>query len=83
MEVPWRSPTGSRLPFIWFWPDGASAAAMMTMTSKDAGLDFCQELSEIDGRTARRRFNLPEGHGRLAEDGHTGRARGFEVNGTT
>lgn len=38
-----------RIPFIWFWPDGARACASMTHdveTSK--GRDFCSKLISID-----------------------------------
>jgi hypothetical protein len=37
------------LPFIWFWPDGAASAAMMTHDVETAdGRDFCAALMDID-----------------------------------
>jgi hypothetical protein len=37
------------IPFIWFWPDGATAAAIMTHdVETSAGLEFCPRLMEID-----------------------------------
>jgi hypothetical protein len=40
-----------RLPFIWFWPDGARAAASMTHDVETAGgRDFCPQLMDIDDR---------------------------------
>ena len=38
-----------RIPFIWFWPDAAPAAAIMTHDVETrAGLDFCPHLMDID-----------------------------------
>lgn len=37
------------VPFIWFWPDGASAAAILTHDVETAqGRDFCPRLMDID-----------------------------------
>lgn len=37
------------VPFIWFWPDGASSCVMMTHDVETrAGADFCARLMEID-----------------------------------
>lgn len=37
------------VPFIWFWPDGASSAAMMTHDVEDrAGLAFVPRLIDLD-----------------------------------
>src|SRR5437667_4263013 len=39
----------SRIPFMWFWPDEASACGMMTHDVEGhVGLDFCDELMNID-----------------------------------
>lgn len=39
-----------RIPFIWFWPDGAQACVSMTHdVETQAGLDFCTELMDLDG----------------------------------
>jgi hypothetical protein len=38
-----------KVPFIWFWPDGASAAAVMTHdVETDLGRDSCPTLMDID-----------------------------------
>jgi hypothetical protein len=38
-----------RIPFIWFWPEGASSALMMTHdVDTEAGRNFCSELMDID-----------------------------------
>lgn len=37
------------IPFIWFWPDGASSATIMTHDIETtAGRDFCGSLMDID-----------------------------------
>jgi hypothetical protein len=74
----------SRMPFIWFWPDEASACGMMTHDVEGpAGLAFCDELMNIDDSYAiKSAFQLiPEGR----EDAWRRTAarmrhRGFEVN---
>jgi hypothetical protein len=38
-----------RLPFIWFWPRGHKACAIMTHdVETTAGRDFCEQLMDID-----------------------------------
>ncbi len=72
------------IPFIWFWPNGARACAMMTHDIEgQAGIDFCDELMNIDdAHGIKSAFQIiPEGR----EDvwGRTAarlRQRGFEVN---
>ena len=74
----------STIPFIWFWPEGASACGMMTHDIEgQAGLDFCDELMDIDDSFGiKSSFQLiPEGR----EDAWRStaarlRRRGFEVN---
>src|SRR5688572_4752654 len=40
---------GSPIPFVWFWPDGAPAAAMLTHDVEGpAGIDFCDALMDLD-----------------------------------
>ena len=40
-----------RLPFIWFWPDGAPSCTMLTHDVEGkAGLDFCGALMDLDDR---------------------------------
>ncbi len=44
-----RSSGAERIPFIWFWPDGASSSAIMTHdVETKAGQDFCATLMDID-----------------------------------
>jgi len=44
-----RSNGGQQIPFIWFWPDGASSSAIMTHdVETKAGQEFCSELMGID-----------------------------------
>ncbi len=38
-----------RVPFIWFWPDGASACVIMTHdVETEAGRDHCEGLMDVD-----------------------------------
>jgi hypothetical protein len=38
-----------RIPFVWFWPDGASSCAIMTHdVETTAGRDFCTTLMDIN-----------------------------------
>jgi hypothetical protein len=38
-----------RIPFIWFWPDGAHGCVSMTHdVEAEAGRDFCAQLMDID-----------------------------------
>ncbi len=38
-----------RVPFVWFWPDGANACLMMTHdVETEAGRDHCEELMDVD-----------------------------------
>jgi hypothetical protein len=74
----------SRLPFIWFWPDGARSAAIMTHDVEGvAGRDFCTRLMDLDDAVSikssfqlvpEKRYRVP--HGLLDEM----RTRGFEIN---
>ncbi len=44
-----RANGGESLPFIWFWPEGASAAVMLTHdVESPAGVRFCGELANMD-----------------------------------
>ena len=75
---------GSTIPFIWFWPEGASSCAMMTHDVEgDAGIDFCGELMDIDDSFGiKSAFQLiPEGREEQWRRTATKlRVRGFEVN---
>jgi len=38
-----------RIPFVWFWPDGAGSCAMMTHDVEQvAGRNFCSQLMDMD-----------------------------------
>ena len=38
-----------RIPFIWFWPEGAPSSAVMTHDVETAkGRDLCKQLMDID-----------------------------------
>ena len=73
-----------RIPFIWFWPEGASSCAIMTHdVESQAGLRRCLALMDMD--TA---FGMPAAYQMVPEDRyHVSAAfideikgRGFEVN---
>ena len=74
----------SGVPFIWFWPDEASACGMMTHDVEgQAGLDFCDELMNIDDSYAiKSAFQLiPEGREEAwRRTAARLRKRGFEAN---
>src|SRR6266436_16367 len=73
-----------RIPFIWFWPDGATGCVLMTHDVETAaGRDFTSSLIDIDSshgfRAAfqvvpEKRYEVPESY--VSEI----RARGFEFN---
>ena len=72
------------IPFIWFWPEGASASAIMTHdVEHEPGKDFCQQLMDIDES-----FGVPGSFQIVPEDRYSVepefleqiRSRGFEVN---
>lgn len=72
------------IPFIWFWPDGASAAAVMTHDVETArGRDSCVALMDLNDSfgvkssfqfVPEERYTTPERLLRLI------RERGFEIN---
>jgi len=44
-----RSQSADRIPFIWFWPDGANSCAIMTHDVETAmGRDSCGHLMDMD-----------------------------------
>ncbi|HVZ61524.1 MAG TPA: hypothetical protein VG892_12140 [Terriglobales bacterium] len=75
---------GEPIPFIWFWPDGASAAAILTHdVETPQGLDFCPAVMDI-GQS----HGIPSSFQLIPEGGYdcppelldTIRRRGFELN---
>jgi hypothetical protein len=74
----------SAVPFIWFWPEGAPACAMMTHDVEgQSGIDFCDELMDIDDSYGvKSAFQLiPEGREeQWRQTAAKMRRRGFEVN---
>jgi hypothetical protein len=72
----------TEIPFIWFWPDGATACAMMTHdVESDAGNAFCRDLASLDESCGiRSAFQIipsnPVDENLVADL----RRRGFEVN---
>lgn len=79
-----RAQNLSSLPFIWFWPDGASSCAVMTHDVETAvGRDFCTRLMDINDSfgiksafqvVPEKRYEVPQA---LLDSIH---ARGFELN---
>jgi hypothetical protein len=84
MRLALAASPGQRIPFIWFWPEGKSSAAIMTHdVETGAGLKFATELMDInDSFGIKSSFQLiPEA--RYIVDRQTLsriKARGFEVN---
>ncbi len=73
-----------RVPFVWFWPDGAQSCVAMTHDLEtERGKAFCTELMDIDDS-----FDIkasiqvvPEGRYKVSATFVKGiRDRGFEVN---
>jgi hypothetical protein len=49
MVLTLKSQRMEAVPFIWFWPEGASSCIMMTHdVETGAGVDFCSKLMDID-----------------------------------
>ena len=73
-----------RVPFIWFWPDGAPSCLILTHDVESAvGRDFTSSLMDIDSSygfrssfqvVPKRRYSIPE---RFVDEIRT---RGFELN---
>jgi hypothetical protein len=84
MALALRNHGESEIPFVWFWPDGASSAVMMTHdVETEGGRDFCQRLIDIDesfGITSSFQV-VPEGRYPVTPAFLAAiRARGCEVN---
>ena len=73
-----------RIPFIWFWPEGAPTCTMMTHdVETSGGLDFCSELMDLnDSFGIKSSFHIiPERRYKVRESVlETIRRRGFEID---
>jgi len=73
-----------KVPFIWFWPDGASSCLILTHDVETAaGRDFCSSLMDINlSHGFRSSFQVvPEGRYEVPESLVSEiRSRGFEFN---
>jgi hypothetical protein len=73
-----------KIPFIWFWPDGKSACAMMTHDVETAsGLSFCSSVMSLnDSYGIKSSFQIiPEARYSTSQEIlESIRVRGFEVN---
>jgi hypothetical protein len=74
----------NRVPFVWFWPDGAPSCFAVTHDVETGeGGDFCTELMNIDESFGlKASFQIvPEGRYQISEGFIRGvRDRGFEIN---
>jgi hypothetical protein len=84
MALVLKSTGVGRLPFVWFWPDGAPSCAILTHdVETQSGRDFCGRLMDIDDE-----FGLKASFQVVPERRYDGvealcsriRSRGFEVN---
>jgi hypothetical protein len=74
----------SRMPFIWFWPEGMPTCTMMTHdVETSAGVDFCGQLMDLnDSFCIKSAFQIvPEKRYPVSDSFLDSiRKRGFEVN---
>lgn len=72
------------IPFIWFWPEGASSCVMMTHdVETEAGVRSCSNLMDIDeAHSIPSSFQIvPEDRYKATQEWVDGiRQRGFEIN---
>lgn len=73
-----------KIPFIWFWPDGAPSCTMVTHDVETlAGVEFCPQLMDLnDSFGIKTAFQIvPERRYPVTPEFLAGiRARGFEIN---
>jgi hypothetical protein len=73
-----------KVPFIWFWPDGAQSCVAMTHdVETEEGREFCAELMDVDESFGiKSSFQVvPEGRYEVSPAFiQTIRSRGFEIN---
>ena len=65
-----------KVPFVWFWPDGANSCVTMTHdVETEAGRDYCPELMNVDDAFGVNRLDtIPgavAGLRSMMNDGHT------------
>ena len=49
LQLALKSSGAREIPFIWFWPEGASSCAIMTHdVETEVGQEFCSKLMDID-----------------------------------
>ena len=74
----------SKLPFVWFWPDGTHSCAIMTHdVETSCGLNYCEKLMDFDDS-----FGIKASFQIIPEERYTAprrlldniRNRGFEIN---
>jgi hypothetical protein len=74
----------ARLPFIWFWPDGHNACAILTHdVETTAGRDFCSRVMDLDDAAGiKASFQIVPEKRYTVSAGYlqTIRNRGFEIN---
>jgi hypothetical protein len=79
-----RASQQHEIPFIWFWPNGATSCAIMTHdVETSVGRDFCKSLMDIDdGFGIKASFQVvPESRYDVRESYlESIRSRGFEIN---
>jgi hypothetical protein len=78
-----RTSGAERLPFVWFWPDGAPSCTMLTHDVEgERGLKFCDTLIDLDAEFGiRASYQLvPEGPVDVWPYAEAIRRRGCEVN---
>jgi hypothetical protein len=78
-----RSKGAGKIPFIWFWPEGAPSCAIMTHdVETQSGYDFCSTMMDVDdsfGIKASFQIVPEERYGVSAGFLNSLRDRGFEV----
>jgi hypothetical protein len=84
MQLMLRNQRLEKIPFIWFWPEGAAACAIMTHDVETAeGRDYCSNLMDMN-----QSFGMPASFQVVPEERYdvteryldSIRERGFEVN---
>jgi hypothetical protein len=78
-----KAQSADRMPFIWFWPDGAHSCAIVTHDVETSrGRDYCDRLMDVDDAFGiKSAFQIvPEGRYTVPRDLlHRIRSRGFEI----